>query len=149
MGYRSFIIGAAAFGLLAAMIIAAGCTRMGEESCEALSGRDKDHCYQNIAKITGNLELCNKIEGPGPASKCYAYVAGLNGEISTCMNMPSMPWSRDTESYRWADCILYVARTTNCPEFCETLLQYEGGATDLSPGVTVSQKYCKASIKCG
>lgn len=149
MKLSTILIMTSLFGLVIILIIASGCTEMGEDACGALSGRDRDHCYQNMAKITGNLELCKKVEGGGPASKCYAYVAGLNGEISTCVAMENMPWHHDTEAYRWQDCVMYAARTSNCPDFCDYLESYKGQATDLNPYMTVSLESCRKNINCG
>lgn len=43
--------------------------------CEQISREDRDHCYQYIARFSGNGLLCGKIEGAGPMSKCRIYIA--------------------------------------------------------------------------
>ena len=37
--------------------------------CELISGEDQDHCYQYIARFSGNAIVCGKIEEAGPRSK--------------------------------------------------------------------------------
>ena len=132
------------------LILTAGCSETGEMACDALEGRDRDHCLQALAKTTGDLSLCNKIENAGPASKCYVYVAEQNGNANRCILMLDQPWYHDSEAYSAWDCVMYVARNTNSPGVCDSIpADVQGDATDLNPYMVVSAKRCREIIQCG
>ena len=150
MKRKMVLFGIALTGFIVVMVFGAGCSEVGEKACEALSGDDRDHCYQNIAKTTGDSSLCDKIEGAGPASKCFAYVANVNGEFSSCASMTEKPWYGNYEAYRREDCILYVARSGNCPDCCQLISnEYRSPATDLNPYMEVTRDTCLEMTQCG
>ena len=150
MKKNSILLGIALAGLIVILVYSAGCSEAGEKACEALSGSDKDHCYQNLARASGDDSLCDKIAGAGPASKCFAYIASDQENLIICETIEEMPWHHDREAYRYQDCILYVARNNNCPECCSAISQdYYGSATDLNPYMEVTRAKCISNIPCG
>lgn len=148
-----------------AMMAAAGCTgkeagdTLSEGVCEKLSGLDRDHCYQQIAKFNGDGKLCEKIEHPGPKSKCIIFVEEL-------MTGRERPWlvspgqrcflldskSSMDGSYTRGDCYQYLAVAWQDPKFCDNLLKYDlaGGSNDLNKqGVSYDTCVRLAGADCG
>ena len=89
--------------------------------CEQISGKDRDYCYQNIARFSGNALLCGKIEEPGPKSKCRIFIAEWWKRGSWCD--PLSRQSTGNGAYTYYDCVQYLAVKLNDPKLCENIGQ--------------------------
>ena len=139
-------------GFIFLMVIGSGCTLIidaAETACGALSGDDRDHCLQKLAVTSGNLKLCEKIEGAGPATKCLALVAKDTGVLVGCEKMEDEKWYRDPEAYHRQDCVMLVAINGKSPDLCRSLGDFHGQATDLNPHIDVTRENCLKNIQCG
>ncbi len=64
-------------------------------ACPILSGKDEDHCFQDVAVKKKEPALCEKIkgesfsplEGNPPRDKCYMKIAVELGDPSICSNI--------------------------------------------------------------
>lgn len=137
-------------GLVCILVVAtAGCsvmdtgTALSEGICEKLSGLDRDHCYQAVARAQNNPELCAKIEGAGPKSKCYLY-----------LGLCDMLGARATGdgAYTMFDCWQYRAISLGSVKVCEEYLEEyrSGNRNDLNPD-GVSREICirRVTEHCG
>jgi hypothetical protein len=150
MKKNAVIAGLVLVGFVVLLIFSSGCSDTGRMACDAMQGRDRDHCLQGIAKTNGDISLCNDIENAGPASKCYVYVAEQQGDAKYCLIMKDQSWYGNNEAYSKADCLMYLARTTNSYGLCYHITEEDqGDATDLNPYMTVSEKSCYENVKCG
>lgn len=132
-----------------AMMAAAGCTgkeagdTLAEGVCEKLSGLDRDHCYQNLARSTNNRDLCFEIQNPGPKSKCLIY-------LMDCFELSEK--ATGDGAYTRYDCYQYRAVQLQSVEICESYIEegYRSGGNDLNPG-GVSRNICieRVTENCG
>ena len=137
-------------GFIFLMVIGSGCIETAETACGALPGDDRDHCLQKLAVTSGNLKLCEKIEGAGPATKCLALVAKDTGVLVGCEKMEEDKWSGNREAYHSEDCVMLVAIDAKCPKLCQILEEdFHGQATDLNPHIDVTRENCLKNIQCG
>jgi hypothetical protein len=60
MKRTSILTGIVLAGYVVIMVFGDRCSETGEMACEALSGSERDYCYQNIAKTIGDSTLCDK-----------------------------------------------------------------------------------------
>jgi hypothetical protein len=117
--------------------------------CEQISGEDRDHCYQYIARFSGNALLCGKIDEAGPRSKCRIFVAEWWKKGSWCN-----PLSRQligNGSYTYYDCIQYLAVKFKDPGLCDIIGQdISAAGNDLNEqGVSLTKCFDLASTSCG
>jgi hypothetical protein len=114
-----------------------------EKDCLEKSGIDRDHCYKNLAVTSNNSTLCEKIEDPGPNSKCYL-------ELGLCNKLFSQ--ATGDGAYTKYDCYQYKAISKESITLCEDLLKgYESQSTnDLNPN-GISKEICikKITKNCG
>ena len=105
-----------------------------EENCLKKSGIDRDHCYKNLAVISRNSTFCEKIEDPGPKSKCYL-------ELGLCNKLFSQ--ATGDGAYTRFDCYQFTAIKYNSIKMCnEFLYGYKSQNTnDLNP-TGVSKEIC-------
>lgn len=162
--------------LVAVMLATSGCSHVGRKIaslgmsqeisgqvadavCERLSGMDHDHCFQQIAKVSSNPLLCEKIDHPGPKSKCTIFVEEL-------MEERERPWivqpgqrcyllqtkSSGDGAYTMGDCFQYLAVAWQDPLLCDNLLKNDlkGGSNDLNKqGVSYDTCVRLAGARCG
>lgn len=131
------------------VVVTAGCsvmdtgTGLSEGICEKLSGLDRDHCYQTVARAQNNPALCAKIEGAGPKSKCYLYL-GLCDQLGAR--------ATGDGAYTMFDCWQYRAISLGSVRVCEEYLaEYRSGnRNDLNPE-GVSREICirRVTEHCG
>jgi len=117
--------------------------------CEQISGEDRDHCYQYIARFSGNALLCGKIDEAGPRSKCRIFVAEWWKKGSWCN-----PLSRQLTgngSYTYYDCIQYLAVKFKDPGLCDIIGQdISAAGNDLNEqGVSLTKCIDLAGTSCG
>lgn len=139
----------ALLGFVVIMTMAAGClSSAGESVCGNMGpGETRDHCYQNVARQTGDVSLCNEIEGAGPASKCYLYLAP--NDPGLCKEMTRQPFYGKSGAYREEQCWQYVAVQTRLGDYCSRIpAGYDSGASDMTPG-GVSTARCFRNLGCG
>lgn len=107
------------------------------------AGLDEDHCYQQVAVNSGDIELCKKIQRGAPMTKCYLLIAVKNGDSSICSQIPASP---DPQAYLPADCLWEVALKTGDPAVCD-----EFGTTKISRMFIgeISRDACLAKVGGG
>lgn len=141
--------------LMIAVMTFAGCTgkeageALAEGACEKLSGLDRDHCYQQIAKFNGDGKLCEKIEHPGPKSKCFIYAAETTNFGYYCNKLGKL--ASGDGAYTFYDCVQYLAVQWQDPQLCKGLKGLgQSGSNDLNPK-GISEKTCLdlAGKTCG
>ena len=117
--------------------------------CELISGEDQDHCYQYIARFSGNAILCGKIEEAGPRSKCRIFVAEWWKKGSWCN--PLARQSTGNGSYTYYDCIQYLAVKFKDPGLCDSIGQdISAAGNDLNEqGVSMTRCIDLAGTSCG
>lgn len=133
---------------IAASLIA-GCTvtdtgfALTEEVCEKLSGLDRDHCYQQVAVSQGWPVLCEKIEHPGPRSKCLLY-------LGQCRELNKL--ATGDGAYTSYDCWQYNAEKGTSIRLCEEAIgtYVSSNRNDLNPS-GISKEICikRVTAKCG
>jgi hypothetical protein len=115
-----------------------------ENVCEKMSGMERDHCYQYAARVLSDKAQCDKINHPGPKSKCRIY-------LRDCSNK-DMQWNSTGDgAYTKNDCLQYNAIQYQSIKFCEEMQSgYGSGYNDLNPG-RVSRETCiqRVTEKCG
>ncbi|HSQ92995.1 MAG TPA: hypothetical protein VLL74_01715, partial [Methanoregula sp.] len=137
-------------------VLATGCT--GKDAgetlaggvCDQLSGKDRDHCYQQIAKFNGDINLCREVEGAGPKTKCVIFVAETTKDAKLCQGLPIV--HTGSGAYLYYDCVQYSAVALNDPELCDMLGHDYTDRTgnDLNPkGVDIDTCQYLASSQCG
>lgn len=135
--------------LCGAMMTTSGCTGkaagfvLAESACERLSGFDRDHCYQYLARVEKDTELCEKIENRGPWSKCHIY-------LGDCLDLPMR--ATGDGAYTRYDCGQYLAVERQSVDLCEYTFKegYRGGPNDLNPKGTSLEICIEAVTKnCG
>ncbi len=141
------------FVSMTALLCAAGCqdaAEMGAIACEGLEGEDRDHCIQQLAVASGNLEMCEDIESAGPKSKCWLYIIADSQNPAYCNAMVKQDWYGKQGAYDINECFQYVARELDDPDICRYIAKdyTDTFGSDLNPG-GVSQKICLDSIQCG
>lgn len=114
-----------------------------EDICEKMSGKERDHCFLNVARGKDDPAICQKIEDPGPRSKCSVYL-GTCGDLS---------WQATGDgAYTKYDCYQYQAISYGSIRLCEDLLHdiVSYNRNDLNPR-GVSQAICveRVAENCG
>ena len=117
--------------------------------CEHISGEDRGHCYQYIARFSGNALLCGKIEEAGSRSKCRIFVAAWWKKGSWCNPLSRQPTGND--SYTYYDCIQYLAVKFKDPGLCDFIGQdISALGNDLNEqGVSLTKCIDLAGTSCG
>ena len=117
--------------------------------CELISGEDQDHCYQYIARFSGNAIVCGKIEEAGPRSKCRIFVAEWWKKGSWCN--PLARQSTGNGSYTYYDCIQYLAVKFKDPGLCDSIgRDISAAGNDLNEqGVSMTRCIDLAGTSCG
>ncbi|MDD1695605.1 MAG: hypothetical protein LUQ54_01775 [Methanoregula sp.] len=113
------------------------------EVCEKMSGLDRDHCYQNVARAKGDPELCREINNPGPRSKCFVY-------LGKCEELGRQ--ATGDGAYTFYDCAQYRAIEYGSVQMCENDLSHfrSENRNDLNP-TGISEGTCKERVlkNCG
>jgi hypothetical protein len=138
---------------LLALTLSAGCQDAAELvaiACEELEGKDRDHCIQQLAVGSGNLDLCEDIESAGPKSKCWAYIAAEKKDPWICANMENEDWYGKQGAYDQFKCFQYLAKETGDPDICNSIDKgySDQFGSDLNPD-GVSQEICYSAVQCG
>lgn len=141
-----------AMGFLAVLLLSSallsGCTQydfadeLTEGVCDHMSGLDRDHCYQYLARVMHEPKYCEEIMHPGPWSKCYVYI-GYCGELKK--------QATGDGAYTYYDCIQYMAVKSHSLLLCNTIEEgIRSGSNDLNPR-GVSRQTCidMATEDCG
>ncbi len=114
-----------------------------EKNCERVSGIGRDHGYKNLAVNRGNSTLCEKVEDPGPKSKCYLEL----GEGSRHRFQATADGA-----YTKYDCYQYNAIQDRSVRLCEEYLDVyvSWSRNDLNP-TGVSKETCikRVTENCG
>lgn len=133
--------------LCLALVITAGCSfsedLLSEGLCDRMSGLDRDHCFQQLAKDQGSSEYCAKIENAGPKSKCYIY-------LDDCSRLNLL--ATGDGAYTRYDCYQYLAVQYHSVDYCrERLKDYtSGNRNDLNPtGISMDTCIQRATEYCG
>jgi len=132
-----------------AFSVTAGCEvldaeiMLSEEVCEKMSGLDRDHCYQTVARAQGDPDICENINNPGPKSKCYIY-------LGQCSELRSL--ATGDGAYTRYDCYQYRAIEYGSVKLCEEDIEDYKSANrnDLNP-TGISQDICikRVTENCG
>lgn len=77
---------------------------------------DQDHCYQELAVMTGDLPICDRIGRDPPKTKCYLRIAARVNDPLICRQVPP---SADPQAYLRIDCLWEVAMKNNNRAACE------------------------------
>ncbi len=103
-----------AFSVTAGCVIPGVKIVLSEEVCEKMSGLDRDHCYQNVARAEGDSKICENIHNPGPWSKCLIYTGD-------CSQLSSQ--ATGDGAYTRYDCYQYLAIEYGSVKICEEELR--------------------------
>lgn len=130
-----------------ALVITAGCSftedLLSEGLCDKMSGLDRDHCFQQLARDVRDSEYCAKIENAGPRSKCYIY-------LNECDKLGLL--ATGDGAYTRYDCLQYMAVEYRSVDYCrEKLKDYtSGNRNDLNPtGIGMDTCIQRATEHCG
>ena len=110
--------------------------------CDKMSGLERDHCYQYLARTEHDPEYCEQIVNPGPRSKCYIYL-GYCGELSK--------QATGDGAYTYYDCIQWMGVEAHSISMCNEIGEgLRFGSNDLNPK-GVSRQTCidLATENCG
>ncbi|MBW3003018.1 hypothetical protein KY328_02820 [Candidatus Woesearchaeota archaeon] len=103
------------------LIVDAICKTYGAGSGEEPQLR-QDHCYQKFGLLTGNINLCYKIQAPAPKSKCLLRFVAEGKAVGTyiCDDMEMMYQPREG-TYNPGECWQRLAEKTGNKEFCNNV----------------------------
>lgn len=132
-----------AFSVIAGCLVPDVGIVLSEDVCEKMSGLDRDHCYLNVARAKDNPEICEKINNPGPRSKCSVY-------LGTCSDLS---WQATGDgAYTSYDCAQYRAINYGSVKLCEDDIRdfKSANRNDLNP-TGISQDICikRVTENCG
>jgi hypothetical protein len=81
--------------------------------CNNLDGKDKENCYIEVAKVLKDKSLCEKVETPQSKEWCYISLAEVLKDENLCQK------AKDDHSK--SQCYLGVAKAKKNPILCEQI----------------------------
>ncbi|MBU0979925.1 MAG: hypothetical protein KJ709_03900 [Nanoarchaeota archaeon] len=104
-----------------------------------------DHCWKDAAERWDKEDYCDKIEKPGPHSKCWMMLAKKQQNIEFCENMKTGSGAYDKQQ-----CWMLIAIAQENTKLCDKIGSYTHSGNDVNPG-GISKEKCLDKVfgKCG